>query len=181
MLNADLNFEELTIALKAMKKSSPPDLDGFTVPFYQEFWPLIGKFVFNNVISTVEQQHFSVHQCRGLLKLIPKKYRNPGYITNLRPITLLNVDYKIVTKSLANRLKAVIPSLIHTDQKGFVQNRYLGENVLELQTIMKMADNYENEEFALLSLDIEKAFNSIDWGFMRKALLNYGFPPYFMK
>ena len=78
----------------------------------------------------------------------------PLTVMNLRPITLLNVDYKIVTKSLANRLKVVIPSLIHTDQKGFVQNRYLGENILELQTIMKMADNYENEEFALLSLDI---------------------------
>ena len=182
ILNAEITEDELHLAIKGMKKLASPGLDGLTVPFYQEFWPLIGRLVFENAKYAVEHEHFSIDQRRGLLKLIPKKDKNPGFVTNLRPITLLNVDYKIATKALAARLRDIVPSLIDTDQKGFVRNRYLGENVLEVQTLMKMAETYQNgEEFALLSLDIEKAFDSIDRGFMHKTLENYGFPPYFLQ
>ena len=184
LLSEPLTLEDLHNAVKDMKKMSAPGLDGLTVPFYQEFWPLIGKYVFDSISEAHEHEHFTIDQRRGLLKLIPKRNKNPGYVHNLRPITLLNVDYKMVTKALAKRMSKIIPNLIHTDQKGFVHGRFLGEGVIELQTLITMIENYEQaigDEFSLLSLDIEKAFDSIDWGFMRQCLISYGFPSYFMQ
>ena len=67
-------------------------------------------------------------------------------------VALLNVDYKIVTKVLAMRVKAVLPRIIHTDQTGFVSNRYLGTNVLDVQALMCILEKMEHQqEIALLS------------------------------
>ena len=62
----------------------------------------------------------------GLITLIPKKGRDSRYIQNMRPITLLNVDYKLVEKVLANRIKPVLSHIIHPNQKGFLPKRHIG-------------------------------------------------------
>ena len=181
VLSEPLTQEELHLAVKKMKAGASPGQDGLTVSFYREFWGLVGNYVYNSAISTFKNGSFSLDQCRGILKLILKKLHNPGFVKNLRPIMLLNVDYKMVTKALAMRLKDIIPVLIDPDQKGFVKSQYLGENVIEVQTLMNMASNYQNgDEFALFSLDIEKAFDSINWHFMFQTLQSFGFPEHFL-
>jgi hypothetical protein len=79
-------------------------------------------------------------------------------IKNWRPITLLNVDYKIVSKILAERLKRVLPNIINTDQRGFVKGRNIFQRNRLLQDIIdytEMAD----EEGAIIFLDQQKAFD----------------------
>ena len=61
-----------------------------------------------------------------------KKGKNTNNILNWRPISLLNVDCKILTKILATRIKGVLHTIIHPDEKGFVPDRYIGENIIEL-------------------------------------------------
>ena len=90
---------------------------------------------------------------------IPQKHKDPTFVPHLRPITLLNVDYKLVTKALALHMRPLLPDLIHTDQNGFVQNRYLGNNVLDVYSFMTLAEEA-----------VEKAFDSIDRGFLRFSL-----------
>ena len=158
VLDRDVEISELELALRAMKKEAAPGYDGLTVPFYLTFWNSIGKYVYDNVLYAQAQGTFTLDQRRGILKLLPKRNKNPAFVTNLRPITLLGVDYKLLTKALATRLKDIIPSLLHVDQKGFVKSRFLGESLIEIQTIMTMADEFEpGKEFALFSLDIYKA------------------------
>ena len=74
--------------------------------------------------------------------ITPKKDKDLSSLNNWRPLTLLNTDYKIVTKAIANRIKKYLPNIINSSQTGFIKGRYIGENIrLILETIEKM----ENE------------------------------------
>ena len=180
MLSSEITKEDLQFALKSMKLGKSPGVDGLTVAFYRQFWPVIGDLVFNSIMHAQKEGHFTIEQRRGIIKLLPKPRRDPRYIKNIRPITLLNVDYKLFTKVLGDRVKNVLPSLIHTDQNGFVQNRYLGNNVLDVYSLVALAEDSHDDNFTLLSLDIEKAFDSVNWDFIRATLWAFGFPEEFI-
>ena len=109
-----------------------------------------------------------------------KKGKNIKNILNWRPISLLNVDYKILTKILATRIKAVLHTIIHPDQKGFVPDRYIGENIIE---IISTIDKLESEDHPglLVSIDFYKAFDTLEWTFIKKAFEYFNFPEYLIK
>jgi len=69
----------------------------------------------------------SISQRREIISLIPKKFKDKTILENLRPISLLKVDYKILTKTIAKRLEKVLPNIINIDQTGYVKGRYIGE------------------------------------------------------
>ena len=116
----------------------------------------------------------SITQRRGLITLIPKKNKPTNLMKNWRPITLLNCDYKIATKCIASRIKKVLPKLINNDQTGFMKNRFIGENIRLIDSIINYA-NTEQIEGLLLFIDFEKAFDSIEWSFIEKTLKYYSF------
>ena len=62
--------------------------------------------------------------------------KDKSLLENLQPISLLNVDYKILTKSIAKRLEQVLPKIINSDQTGYIKGRFIGENVRLLQDVM---------------------------------------------
>jgi len=72
----------------------------------------------------------SISQRRGIITLIPKPNKDTALLDNLRPISLLNTDYKILTKAIAKRLEKVLPKEINPDQTGYIKNRYIGENIV---------------------------------------------------
>ena len=163
--------EELVQALGKMKKDASPGLDGFTVPFYQSFWDLIGSFVVQSIKWAENCKSFSKDQRRGVIKLLPKKHKSPARIENLRPITLLCVEFKILTKALALRIKNILTSIIHVDQSGFIINRFLGSNVVDAQTLLHMMEELEDfKDTTLISLDIHKAFDSCRLAFLKRSL-----------
>ena len=82
-------------------------------------------------------------------------------IRNWRPLTLLNCDYKIIAKILAERLKKVLPKIIHPDQKGFVKGRNINEANRMIQDIIKYLDD-EDAEGMILFLDQQKAFERVE-------------------
>ena len=98
---------------------------------------------------------------------------------NWRLISLLNTDYKIITKCLAIRLQKVLPSLINSDQTGFLKGRYIGENI---RTIADLIDDtsLKNKPGTILLIDFEKAFDTIKWSFIYKSLEHFCFGPDFI-
>ena len=81
----------------------------------------------------------SITKRRGIIKLIPKKDSEPHLIKKWRPLSLLNCDYKIAAKAIANRIKSVISKLINNDQTGFIKGRFVEENIRLVDNIINYA------------------------------------------
>ncbi len=111
---------------------------------------------------------------RGIINLIPKKFKDLNFIKNWRPITLLNCDYKILAKTLATRLKIQLEKLISKDQSGFLRGRFIGENI---KLILDMLDYTEAENIPalLISIDYEKCFDRLEWSAIVGALRHFNF------
>ena len=119
-------------------------------------------------------RQFSVSQRRGIIKVIPKKDADPRFVKNWRPITLLNTDYKIAGKAIANRLKIVIPKIVNNDQTGFIKGRFIGENIRLIEGIINYTAT-QNIPGRLLFLDFEKAFDTVERSFIWKTLESFNF------
>ena len=110
----------------------------------------------------------SISQKRGIITLIPKKDKNRTLLDNWRPISLLNTDYKVATKSITARIAKVLPSLIHEDQTGYIKDRFTGQNIRVIADIIECTKTLDNPGIALF-LDFKKACDSLEWNFIEKA------------
>ena len=119
----------------------------------------------------------SLSQREGLISLIFKKGDRLD-ARNWRPISLLNVDYKLASRVIAGRLLKVIHLVVSGDQTCGVPGRFIGENVALLRDVVTFATE-SNIPVAVLSLDQEKAFDRVDWSFMCATLSRMGFGPSF--
>ena len=107
-----LKLQECSEALRNMKNKKSPGSDGFTAEFYKFFWKDIGLFVCRSLNEGYQNGKLSQFQSQGIITCIPKEEKDRRYIKNWRPISLLNIDYKIGSSSIANRLKKVLTSII---------------------------------------------------------------------
>ena len=119
-LEKDLTINELREALTSFADNKSPGEDGFTKEFYQTFFDLLCNDLINSYNEAFRKGSLSVSQKRGTITLIPKGDKNLTELKNWRPISLLNIDYKILSKVLARRTEKVLPKLVHSDQTGFV-------------------------------------------------------------
>ena len=171
---------ECLSALKQMKSNKSPGLDGIPSEFYKFFWNDIKHIVIDSINYAFRKEELSLDQRRGVITLIPKKDKNRQILKNWRPISLLTVDYKILAKSLANRLKKVIDKLICNDQTGYIKGRYIGENIRTIKDMITYL-KLKNKTGILLLIDFEKAFDSVRWDFMAETLKAFNFGPIFQK
>ena len=100
--------------------------------------------------------NLSVTQKQGIITCLPKPNKNRHFLKNWRPISLLNVIYKLASAVIANRIKVVLNSLIHEDQKGFISGRFIGENVKLIYYIF-FETKSQNLPGLILSVDFEKS------------------------
>ena len=114
-----------------MGTGKTPGSDGLPVEFYKVFWKDISKPLIRVLNFSYDMGCLSIIQRRGIIKLIPKRDTEPHYIKNWRPLTLLNCDYKLAAKSIANHLKNVRLSIIiiSYDQTAIIKGRLIGENI----------------------------------------------------
>ena len=91
--------------LKQMKNEKSPGIDGFTTEFYKFFWIDIGYYLVRSIKYAIASGELSVTQKQGIITLLPKKDKSKLFLKNWRPITLLNVDYKIFAGVFSFRLK----------------------------------------------------------------------------
>ena len=108
------------------------------------------------------------------------KKNNPYDLNNWRPITLLNVDYKIIAHCLSQRIKPLLPKIVNTDQNGFIQGQNINYSIRLIQDIIEYS-NKHNIKGAILFLDFAKAYDTIEWEFMFSVIEHFGFKNSFLK
>ena len=173
-LEGEITYEEASNVLKNMNNSKSPGSDGFSAEFFKVFWVKLGHLVVRALNASFRKGILTPTQREGVIVCIPKGDKDRELIKNWRPISLLNVVYKIGSGSIASRLKDVLPNLINDDQTGFIRGRFIGDNI---RLIYDMIEYLNRKELPglLLNLDFEKAFDSISWDFMLNVLKEFGF------
>ena len=169
-----INSNECSDVIKKLKLNKSPGLDGLTAEFYKTFWDEIGEFLIDVYNSSCDNITLPISQNHSIISLIYKK----GDISNLknyRPISITNIDYKIVAFVLANRLHKIMNKIISTEQTGFIRKRFIGQNIRLIQDIIHISKFHHNAGI-ILFLDFEKAFDSIEWNFIFLTLkrMNFG-------
>lgn len=170
---------ELLLALKTMENNKSPGLDGLSTNFYKCFWPILGTELTHVYNYAFDHGHLPLTQRRGVISLLFKK-GDRTQLQNWRPITLLNTDYKILTKALTNRLKHTLSFLVHTDQTACIPGRTINDNLRLIQDAITYA-NEMNIPLALISVDQLKAFDRVSHTFLFKTLEKFGFGPDFQR
>lgn len=181
-LVAELSFEEFEDAIKQMHPDKASGPDGLNPGFFQHFWVLLGPEIFNCCKQWLQSCSFPAELNDTNIVLIPKK-DVVEKMTDLRPIALCNVLYKILAKVLANRLKQILPTIISENQSAFVPGRSITDNVLlafEMIHFMKQKKSGSEGEVAL-KLDISKAYDRVEWVYLRQRLTRMGFEDKFIR
>ena len=165
--------EELCAALNTMAGNKAPGPDGLPKEFYVAFWPNLVPFLTSMGNENYARSTMSDSQREALLRLLFKK-NDRDLLKNWRPISLLNVDYKLFEKVLALRLRRVLPGVIYPDQTCGIPGRSIHESISTLRDTIHQTNR--GGQVILISLDQEKAFDRIDRSFLFKVLerMNFG-------
>lgn len=180
LLDQPISKDEIKQAIQNMQNSKCPGPDGYSAEFYkaliEQVSPLLLN-VYNEALQTGSLPPTLYDACISLIYKTNKDPLDPG---SYRPISLLNVDNKILAKILAMRLESVLPTVVSPDQTGFIKDRQLFFNIRRLFNIIYTKNSSKREMEILLSLDAEKAFDRVEWVFLFSALSRFGFGHYYI-
>jgi exonuclease III len=166
--------EEVMLALKAMKNDKSPGPDGLCVEFYKKFIFLFIDDLVSVYNALAKEGKLTGSQRLSYVTLLCKDVNNPQYLRNWRPISLLNVDYKILSKIMANRLKKVLHCIVNIDQVCSIPGRSIMDVLHLLRDVIDFIEQ-KNLGGAIISIDQTKAFDRVSHEFMFLALKYYGF------
>jgi hypothetical protein len=159
-MNVDLlkpcTLQEVSLALQFMGPFKASGPDGFPASFYQHNWAHIGEEVCLATNHFISLGHMDEDINTTNIVLIHKK-AHPISMMDFKPISLCNVIYKIISKVLANRLKAVLPHIISANQSAFIKTGYVA-----------------------VKLDMSKAYDKVEWVFLDSVMQRMGFAPKWM-
>jgi hypothetical protein len=171
-LDAPLRIEELDVALNKANVKSAPGCDSFSYRFIIRFWDVYRNALFECARESFETGIMPDAFRTASIRLIPKK-GNVAQIKNWRPISLLSNFYKIISRMINNRLKKVTYRVLSRSQKGFNRSRQIQEVIINSMETMDFCKR-NNIKGAMVSVDVSKAFDSVDHGYMEKVYQFFG-------
>eukprot|EP00253_Pinus_taeda_P009979 PITA_09979 len=156
-----------------IKNYKAPGLDGFNVDFFKACWHIVKQ----DILEVVEDSRSSKTILKALntsfISLIPKQ-DSAQTADKYRPIALCNVVYKIISKVVENRLKPLLPSLFSEEQSGYVEGRQILNNIIQAHEVVHMLNN-KKQAGMIMQLDIAKAYDKVNWSYIKKFLMAFGF------
>jgi len=175
-LTKPITKSEVLAILNTMKPFKAPGPDGFQCIFFKQYWHIVGDDIFHLVHSAFHTGHFNVEISNTLISLIPK-VDPPNTYKDFRPISLCNIVYKIITKVLVQRLRPILNNIIGPYQSSFLPGRGTSDNFIVLQEIIHYMRRSKKKKGSMaFKLDLEKAFDNVNWDFLNSCLQDFGFP-----
>ena len=173
-----LTLGELKVALSKLPNGKSPGSDGLTTEFYKHFWDVLGNDLLEVMTSSYDRGLLTKSQRLASIKCLPKK-GDISDVKNWRPISLLNVDYKILAKALSLRLFELLPSVISEEQTCSLKGRKISHNLSTIRDCVRIAQD-DNLNACMISVDQMKAFDRVSWNFLFKILLRMNFSREFL-
>ena len=162
-----LTLHELGVALRTMKNNKTPGLDGLPADFYKMFYKSIKELLLQVFNELFKLKRIFTSAKHGVIALILKKGRDFRFLKNWRPIILLCVDYKILSKMIANRVKVQLEKSIHYDQSAFLKGGNITNSIRKVIDTIRYCDR-KMLNAVMLSIDFEKAFDRVEYSSLFK-------------
>lgn len=177
----DLRFskEEIKQVVFSIPDDKAPGGDGYGSQFFKHCWHLIG----DDFVSAI-QDFFShgklLREVNATILTLVPKVKCPRNVGDYRPIACCNVIYKCITKLICTKLSLILPDIVSLNQGAFVQGRHIVDNILVCQDLMRCYRPSSLVKGCMLKIDLKKAYDSIDWGFLKDLLSALHFPEKFI-
>ena len=166
-------------AITAMANNKSPGTDGLPAEFKKLFFDILAEDLLEVLNTIFDLGQMSTSQRTGLITMLYKKGDRLD-LKNWRPISLLNCDYKILSKILSLRLAKVLGTIIEPDQTCSVPGRSITTNGLLLRDLIQLSEDQQLPA-AFISLDQLKAFDRVDWDFLFKVMKSFHFSDRFIQ
>ncbi|XP_074314243.1 uncharacterized protein LOC141649452 [Silene latifolia] len=155
-----------------------PGPDGYTSGFFKYAWDIVGPDVCE-AIKDFFSTGKPLNQINATnITLIPK-YKRPTSVKHFRPIACCNMIYKVISKLFCNRLSVILPDIVHKNQGAFIKGKSILENILICQDIVKLYNRAAVSPRCLFKIDLQKAYDTVEWDFVKNLLLGLKFPDIF--
>ena len=160
-----ISEQEVILAMKNFIYNKSPGNDGLTKEFCETFWEELKEPFMNLLDQTKVSKKLVTSQRQAVMKSLEKKDKDKSLISKWRPISLLNVDYKIISKIFASRLKKVLPNLILSQQTACVAQRCINGSRRIISDLLSVTKKVNFKEYLVIT-DIEKVFDSLHHTFL---------------
>ncbi|GJX41809.1 hypothetical protein Tco_0256799 [Tanacetum coccineum] len=170
----EISNQEVKDAIFSIGDDKSPGPDGFTAAFFKEAWNIIANDVYLAVREFFRNGTLLKEINHTIIALLPK-VKSPSRVNDYRPISCCNVLFKCISKIIANRIKHSLKTIISPNQSAFIPGRSITDNILLTQELMHNYHLERGTPRCAFKVDIQKAYDTVDWDFLRIILLGFGF------
>ena len=176
LLSSNVSSLEIKNAIFSLKPYKAPSVDGLHAGFFQHFWPTLEQSVTEEIRTIFASGVMPAYLNQTLVVLIPKR-AGLELLRHFRSISLCTTIYKAVTKIIVNRIRPFMHQLVSPFQTAFIPSWKGRDNMIIAQEILHSMGRKKGRTGVMaLKIDLEKAFDRLEWSFIREVLIHFNFP-----